>query len=73
MWGMHLTVDVANCNANRSDAGAIARFAKDMVERIGMTAYGEPWIVHFAKENPQSRRLYPDAADRNVEHNRSLL
>jgi len=52
MWGMHLTVDVANCNENRSDAEAIARFAKDMVERINMQAYGEPWIVHFAKENP---------------------
>ncbi|MDB9704184.1 S-adenosylmethionine decarboxylase [Rhodospirillales bacterium] len=54
MWGMHLTVDVANCNENRSAADAIARFAKDMVERINMKAYGEPWIVHFAKENPQA-------------------
>ena len=54
MWGMHLTVDVSGCNENRSDADAISRFAKDMVERIGMTAYGEPWVVHFAKENPKA-------------------
>ena len=54
MWGMHLTVDVADCNENRSSADAIARFATDMVEKIGMTAYGEPWIVHFAKENPKA-------------------
>lgn len=53
MWGMHLTVDVANCNANRSDADAIARFAKDMVDRIDMIAYGEPWIVHFGKDDPK--------------------
>jgi len=53
MWCMRLTVDVANCNANRSDAGAIARFAKTMVERIDMTAYGEPWVVHFGKDDPK--------------------
>ncbi len=54
MWGMHLTVDVSDCNENRSDAKAIADFAREMVQRIGMTAYGDPWIVHFAKENPKA-------------------
>lgn len=53
MWGMHLTVDVANCNDNRLHGEAIARFAKDMVEKIGMKAYGEPWVVHFGKEDPK--------------------
>lgn len=53
MWGMHLTVDVANCNGNRMDGEAIARFAKDMVEKIDMKAYGEPWVVHFGKEDPK--------------------
>jgi len=53
MWGKHLTVDVSNCNENRMDAEAIARFAKDMVKRIDMKAYGEPWIVHFGKEDPK--------------------
>lgn len=49
MWGHHLTVDCTGCNGNILHEDKIAAFAKDMVEALGMRAYGEPLIVRFGE------------------------
>jgi len=47
-WGYHLTLDAGECDheAIRSKA-TIAAFTKELVEKIGMVAYGLPRIVMF--------------------------
>jgi S-adenosylmethionine/arginine decarboxylase-like enzyme len=45
-WGFHLIIDAAGCSSVE-DAEKIKAFAKDLVKRIDMTAYGEPQLVHF--------------------------
>ena len=52
MWGYQLRVDAARCNSNRSDNEKISLFAEDIVKQIGMTSYGDPWVVYFGKDNP---------------------
>lgn len=48
-WGYHLMLDVAGCEAAKStDPVHIAAFSRELVQRIGMIAYGEPQVVHFA-------------------------
>lgn len=51
-WGYHLTIDAAGCDpvALRS-ATTIAAFAKELVEKIDMVAFGEPQVVHFGEGN----------------------
>ncbi len=52
-WGMHLVVDLTGCDiAFIRDADHIRRFAADLVQLVGMTAYGEPLIERFALDNP---------------------
>ena len=50
MWGYHLTVDCAGCNDAITNENAVAAFAKDMVEALDMTAFGEPQIVRFGED-----------------------
>lgn len=47
-WGYHLTLDAGECDheAIRSKT-TIAAFTKELVEKIGMVAYGLPRIVMF--------------------------
>lgn len=52
MWGWHLILDCAGCNDNVKNAEALKKFAKELVEMIGMKAYGEPTVVHFATHDP---------------------
>jgi len=51
-WGYHLILDSSKCAkpAIRS-AEIITRFAKILVQRIDMVAYGEPQVVHFGSGN----------------------
>ena len=52
-WGYHAIVDVHGCDKEAiTDAEVIRGFVKALVERIDMTAYGEPQIVDFANHDP---------------------
>jgi len=51
-FGKHL---ILNCRCDKSkikDFLVIDRFIRFLVPAIGMKAYGEPLIVHFAAHNP---------------------
>jgi S-adenosylmethionine/arginine decarboxylase-like enzyme len=51
-WGYHLIINAGNCNREAvTDAGLIAEFARDLVKKIDMVAYGEPQVVHFGDGN----------------------
>ena len=42
-WGYHLIVDAASCNISKiTNAEHVANFARELVKRIDMVAYGEP-------------------------------
>ena len=57
-WGYHLTLDCADCDrAKIADAANITAFAKELVERIDMVAYGEPQVVHFGSGNKSGYTL----------------
>jgi S-adenosylmethionine decarboxylase len=55
MWGKHLVLDCSSCDreAVRS-ADAILAFSEDLVVSIGMVAYGEPVLAHFATHLPEA-------------------
>jgi S-adenosylmethionine decarboxylase len=55
MWGKHLVLDCSACDreAVRS-AEAIRAFSEDLVSQIGMVAYGEPVLAHFATHLPEA-------------------
>jgi len=51
-WGYHLIVNAGDCNRQAiTNPEHIANFAKNLVKRIDMVAYGEPQIVHFGDGN----------------------
>lgn len=51
-WGYHLMLDCAACDKEKiQDAAHITAFAKDLVQRIDMVAYGEPQVVNFGSGN----------------------
>lgn len=51
-WGYHATLDCRSCDkALISDKTVIETFAKELVKRIDMVAYGEPVVVHFGEDN----------------------
>ena len=55
MWGQHLIVDMAGCDARAMrDRDAIARFSRDLVAAIGMKPYGAPRIERFAAHAPDA-------------------
>lgn len=51
-WGYHLILDSSRCakSAIRS-SDTISRFAKALVQKIDMVAYGDPQVVHFGSGN----------------------
>lgn len=50
-WGYHLMLDCGRCSISAvTNPENITKFAKTLVERIDMVAYGEPQVVHFGKE-----------------------
>ncbi len=55
MWGKHLILDCSACEREAvRDADAIRAFCEDLVGSIGMVAYGEPLIEHFATHVPEA-------------------
>lgn len=51
-WGYHLIINAGGCDISTvTDASHINKFAKDLVKRIDMVAYGEPQIIHFGEDN----------------------
>lgn len=52
VWGYHMSLDMAGCDiASITDKEHIIKFTKELVEAIGMKAYGEPQVVHFAEHD----------------------
>ena len=51
-WGYHLILDCRACDQDKiRSAENISNFAKELVKRIDMVAYGEPQVVHFGKDD----------------------
>jgi len=51
-WGYHLMLDCAGADHAAITSGDnIAAFARALVERIDMVAYGEPQVVKFGSGN----------------------
>lgn len=49
MWGRHLVLDCAACDREAVRSGETIRgFSEDLITSIGMVAYGEPLLEHFA-------------------------
>jgi S-adenosylmethionine/arginine decarboxylase-like enzyme len=52
MWGQHLALDVRACDRNKVTSEAILRsWVRELVDRIGMRAYGDPIVEHFASHD----------------------
>ena len=48
-WGHHLVLDLSGCPNNLiSSKENIVTWVKELVEKIGMKAHGEPLLEHFA-------------------------
>ena len=57
-WGYHLIVNAGNCDAEALRCGkTITAFAKDLVKKINMVAYGEPKVIRFGSEHTQGYTL----------------
>ena len=57
-WGYHLTLDCRACDLEKiKSAENITQFAKELVKRIDMIAYGEPQVVFFGKEDKSGYTL----------------
>src|SRR5215212_9074587 len=55
MWGRHLVLDCSSCDREAvRDAEAIRGFCADLVSSIGMVAYGQPVLEHFATHLPEA-------------------
>jgi S-adenosylmethionine/arginine decarboxylase-like enzyme len=51
-WGYHLILDAAGCNLESiSSKENIDAFARDLVKKIDMVAYGDPQVIHFGSGN----------------------
>lgn len=51
-WGYHLIIDASRCIGTQIRCKAnIDLFAKSLVKKIDMVAYGEPQIQHFGSGN----------------------
>jgi len=51
-WGYHLIVNAGACDiVSVTSAEHITKFAKELVKRIDMVAYGEPQVIHFGEDN----------------------
>ena len=57
-WGKHLILDAAGCSPKQIGCPkVITGFAKDLVRRIDMVAYGEPQVVMFGSGNKKGYTL----------------
>jgi S-adenosylmethionine decarboxylase len=52
-WGYHLILDCRGCQCDEiSSRENLKGFIKTLVKEIGMVAYGEPVLEHFATHDP---------------------
>jgi S-adenosylmethionine decarboxylase len=49
-WGYHLIIDAKGCTKNFDKPEVLKTFLNDLLVRIDMNAWGEPWITHFAEK-----------------------
>ena len=55
MWGRHLVLDCSSCAREAvRDPGVIREFCADLLSSIGMVAYGESVLEHFATHLPEA-------------------
>lgn len=55
MWGKHLVIDMSAGEISAvTSAEAIKRFTTDLVAAIGMKAFGDPVLQHFAEHLPEA-------------------
>lgn len=53
-WGYHLLLDCSGCNIQSiASKDNIYNFVKDLVQRIDMTAHGEPIIEYLLPGDPK--------------------
>jgi S-adenosylmethionine/arginine decarboxylase-like enzyme len=52
-WGYHFMLDCAGCNDNIANKEQIIKFVKDLVQRIDMTAHGEPIVEYLLPGDPK--------------------
>lgn len=51
-WGYHLILDCYDGDKDKiTNADNISAFAKTLVKRIQMKAYGEPQVIHFGEDD----------------------
>ena len=51
-WGIEVLLDCLGCDKGKiTDKTHIENFAKALVKRIDMVAFGEPWVVEFGSGN----------------------
>jgi S-adenosylmethionine/arginine decarboxylase-like enzyme len=57
-WGKHLILDAAGCSPKMiGNSVVVTSFAKELVKRIDMVAYGEPQVVMFGSGNKKGYTL----------------
>ena len=57
-WGYHLILDCYDGDKDLiTSAENIEAFAKTLVKRINMKAYGEPQVIHFGEDDKQGYTL----------------
>lgn len=50
-WGYHLIIDAKGCDTSlATNPDYIQKFVRELVEMIQMVPYGDPIVVHFAKD-----------------------
>lgn len=54
-WGYHLILDCKGCDIDKiSCRYHLERFTRELVNAIGMKAFGDPLLEHFAEHNPEA-------------------
>ena len=57
-WGYHTILDCHGCDPQSiREGGNIENFAKELVEKIDMVAFGGPLLVHFGKDDKKGFTL----------------
>lgn len=57
-WGYHLILDCYECDLEAmKNRDTVYKFAKELVERIDMVAFGEPQIIHFGEGDKEGFTL----------------
>jgi len=51
-WGKHLLLDCQSGNSAVHSRESIIAFVNELVNAIGMEAFGEPWVERFATHDP---------------------